>query len=400
MKCYNLDINPKILKINMGFYFMLALILFQIIFLIIYSIKGLKSIKHFMISFKSKHKKNNLSSFSKNYDKFKNKKEKCIKDEINIDSHEQKFILHQNIFHNYNSNFHIKENKNERIKKHNQFICLDDLNNDENIGKISHKKAKRKKKIHHIKTTNKIYTNEKGVINFNLFQNDEDLEDIDFEKAIIYDKRNFFKMYFAFLVDSQTILQTFCTDNYLNLFIIKLSFFIYTLQISFFLNTLFYTDEYISNAYYNNGVLDFISGLPKSIYSSIVTMITTKLLRKLSNNKDELKKLIREKRNNKNYRSLIKSKLKILKHKLIGYFIIVFILGLFFSYYVTSFCAVYRYSQKYLFFGFFESFVLDSLISIITSMILTLLRYCSIKKKIKCIYKFYNIIDKLFSLLF
>ena len=400
MKCYNLDINPKILKVNIGFYFMLGLILFQIIFLIIYSIKGLKSIKHFMISFKSKHKKNNLSSFNKNFGKYKNEKENCIKNEINIEKKKKKFILHQNIFHNYNSNFHIKENKNERIKKHNQFICLDDLNNDENIGKISHKKAKRKKKIHHIKTTNKIYTNEKGVINFNLFQNNEDLEDIDFEKAIIYDKRNFFKMYFAFLVDSQTIIQTFCTDNYLNLFIIKLSFFIYTLQISFFLNTLFYTDEYISNAYYNNGVLDFISGLPKSIYSSVVTMVTTNLLRKLSNNKDELKQLIREKRNNKNYRNLIKSKLKILKHKLIGYFIIVFILGLFFSYYVTSFCAVYRYSQKYLFFGFFESFVLDSLISIITSMILTLLRYCSIKKKIKCIYKFYNIIDKLFSLLF
>ena len=395
MKCYNLDINPKILKINIGFYFMLGLILFQIIFLIIYSIKGLKSIKYFMIIFKSKHKKNNLSSFNKNFGKYKNEKENCIKDEINIDSHEQKFILHQNIFHNYNSNFHIKENKNERIKKHNQFICLDDLNNDENIGKISHKKAKRKKKIHHIKTTNKIYTNEKGVINFNLFQNDEDLEDIDFEKAIIYDKRNFFKMYFAFLVDSQTILQTFCTDNYLNLFIIKLSFFIYTLQISFFLNTLFYTDEYISNAYYNNGVLDFISGLPKSIYSSIVTMVTTNLLRKLSNNKDELKQLIRDKRNNKNYRSLINNKLKILKNKLIGYFIIVFILGLFFSYYVTSFCAVYRYSQKYLFFGFFESFVLDSLISIVTCMILTLLRYCSIKNKIKCIYKTYNIISLL-----
>ena len=124
-------------------------------------------------------------------------------------------------------------------------------------------------------------------------------------------------------------------------------------------------------------------------------MITTNLLRKLSNNKDELKQLIRNKSNNINYRSLINNKLKILKHKLIGYFIFVFILGLFFSYYVTSFCAVYRYSQKYLFFGFFESFVLDSLISIVTCMILTLLRYCSIKNKIKCIYKTYNIISLL-----
>ena len=132
---------------------------------------------------------------------------------------------------------------------------MDDLNNNENIEKISHKKVKKKKSIiHHAKIDIKNDENENksknDIFKFNLFLNDEDFEDIDFEKAIIYDKRNFFKMYFAFLVDSQTILQTFCTNNYLNLFIIKLSFFIYTLQISFFLNSLFYTDEYISNAYY------------------------------------------------------------------------------------------------------------------------------------------------------
>ena len=120
----------------------------------------------------------------------------------------------------------------------------------------------------------------------NLF---EDLENINYEKAIIHDKRNYCRIFFSFLVDSQIILGTFCTDNYLYLFIIKLSFFVYTIQISFFLNSLFYTDEYISDAYYNNGVLNFISGLPKSIYSSIVSLITTNLLRILSNNKNELK---------------------------------------------------------------------------------------------------------------
>jgi hypothetical protein len=113
----------------------------------------------------------------------------------------------------------------------------------------------------------------------------------------------------------------------------------------------------------------------------------------LSNNKNELKGLIMEKRNYKNYRSLINIKLNKLKYKLIAYFIIVFTLGLFFSYYVTSFCAVYRYSQKYLFYGFLESFSFDFIISIISSMFLTFLRYISIKKKIKCLYKTYKIIS-------
>ena len=93
---------------------------------------------------------------------------------------------------------------------------------------------------------------------------------MEFKEAIIYDKRSFLKMYWSFLVDSQIILGTFFTENYLNLFIIKISFFISIFEISFFLNALFYSDDYISDAYHNNGVLDFFSGLPKSIYSFIL----------------------------------------------------------------------------------------------------------------------------------
>ena len=102
--------------------------------------------------------------------------------------------------------------------------------------------------------------------NLTLYRTDEDLQDLDYELAIIYDKRSYLRMYWSFLVDTQIIFGTFCTDNYLNLFVIKISFLICTFQINFFLNAFFYTDEYISNAYHNDGVLDFISGLPKSIY--------------------------------------------------------------------------------------------------------------------------------------
>ena len=152
-----------------------------------------------------------------------------------------------------------------------------------------------------------------------LSNTDADLQDMDYEEAIIYDKRSYLRMYWAYLVDTQIILGTFCTDNYLNLFIIKFSFFIFTFQISFFLNAFFYTDEYISDAYHNDGVLDFITGLPKSIYSFVATLITTNLLRMLSNSKSELKKIIRNKENNKDYIHLIDIKLRKLRIKLIIY---------------------------------------------------------------------------------
>ena len=78
----------------------------------------------------------------------------------------------------------------------------------------------------------------------------------------------------------------------------------------------------------------------------------------LSNSKKDLMKIIREKKNDKDYKKLISDKLKTLRNKLIAYYIIIFVLGIFFLYYVSAFCAVYRNSQKYLFLGFVDLLLL------------------------------------------
>ena len=222
---------------------------------------------------------------------------------------------------------------------------------------------------------------------------DSDLLDLDFDEALIRDKRSYLRIYWGFLVDSQIILGTFCTNNYLNLFVIKLSFFICTFQISFFLNSLFYIDEYISDAYHNNGVLDFFSGLPKSIYSFIATLITTNLLRMLSNSRGELMEVIRQRTRYQNYIKIINIKLSKLRKKLVIYFIIVFIMSLLFLYYVTTFCAVYRHSQKYWFIGCIESFVIDSVAAIIVCIFIAFFRYISLRSRIKCFYVLANFIN-------
>ena len=159
------------------------------------------------------------------------------------------------------------------------------------------------------------------------------------------------------------------------------------------MNAIFYTDEYISDAYHNDGVLDFFSGLPKSFYSFIATLITTNLLRMLSNSKSELMQVIREKIKTDNYIDIINIKLGKLKKKLIVYFIFGFLLGLLFLYYVSAFCSVYRFSQKYWFIGCLESFGIDSLVAIILCIFLALFRYISIKKQVKCLYILSNIIS-------
>ena len=104
--------------------------------------------------------------------------------------------------------------------------------------------------------------------------------------------------------------------------------------------------------------------------------------------------LVKHFKNKIDYVIIIENKLRKLRNKLIAYYIIVFSLGLFFLYYVTSFCATYRNSQKYWFIGCIESFVFDFLISFMSCFLIDLLRYASIRKKIKYLYVIINIINK------
>ena len=400
LKCYKLVFNLKILLRNYGFYCLFFMLILQIIFVIIYLVKKLNPVKNFMMSLnklnnKTKKKINNINII--NNKSFMNKrKSKLIKYKLKLFPPKRRNnIIHLNKNeNNKNSLNNLMNSKSNSYSSKRPFPSQ----NSQNINiymKDNQKVIKNnlKKSLGNFDNKNdkKLNINKDEAIK--LLENIYDIQNADYEEAIFYDKRGYLKMYWGFLVDTQIILGTFCTDNHLDLFAIKLSFFIFTFQISFFLNALFYTDKYISNAYHNNGVLDFVSGLPKSIYSFIATLITTNLLRMLSTSKNELLRLIIEKLKYKSYISLIQIKLAKLRTKLIIYFIIVFLFSIIFLYYVSVFCAVYRNSQKYWFLGCLESFGIDSSLSIIICIFLAIFRYISIKKHIKYLYVLGNLIS-------
>ena len=313
----------------------------------------------------------------------------------------------KNVFISNNFSPTININIENRIKDENNFKIDFSNNNDKKYNIKSNKLKNIDNSIGKINLENfhkmETYTRKKinSLINpknnkfgiIKLAKNDSDIQDMDYEEAIIYDNRTYLRMYWGFLVDSQIILGTFCTDNHLDLFIIKLSFLVFTFQISFFLNAFFYTDDYISDAYHNDGVLDFFSGLPKSIYSFVATLITTNLLRMLSSSKSELMKIIKRNKQYKNYINVVNIKLAKLRKKLIIYFILLFLLDSFFLYYVTVFCAVYKFSQKYWFLGCLESFGIDSIVAISSCIFLALFRYISIKSHIKYMFRLIKIIS-------
>ena len=450
IKCYNLVFNLKILKKNIGFYCMGFLFLLQIISLFVFLNKRLMPIKLFMLKFRRPSSKTTKTTKSFPPPKNKNIKQKKQKS-LKLDS-SSKNILNKMKFESNYKCLKIKNGKNSLIKvnglddesnsnnnimkgKDRKLIfsnnCVPTINiqspiiniNNQNkmdIRNVSYNnnnklysiKSNKKQHYHNLKNKNKegntksLFNREtqgnknknnlKNYLNKDLLKlsrGKDYLQDLNYEQAIIYDKRPFSKMYWSFLVDTQIILDTFCTESYLKLLIIKFSFLVFTFQISFFLNAFFYTDEYISDAYHNNGVLDFFSGLPKSIYSFVATTIITYILNMLSNSKDELATIIRKKRENINYLNIINRKLKKLRIKLVIYFILVFLLSAAFLYYVCAFCSVYYYSQKYWFYGCIESFGMDTSVAFIICIFLASFRYLSIKKHIKCFYILANIIS-------
>ena len=222
----------------------------------------------------------------------------------------------------------------------------------------------------------------------------EELLDMNYEEALKHEKRSLLQIYWGYLIEIQNILYTFISDSYLDLRIIRISFLIFTFEISYFLNALFYTDSYISDTYENNGVLDFVSSLPKSIYSFLLSAFLAFFLSILSTNKDQLKLILAKRKNKKEYIKDFTKVLKYLKIKLIIFFCLVIFLGLGFWYYVSAFCAVYQNSQYYWLYGCLESTFLDFCTSFLICFILACLRYITLKKQLKCLYELSKFVGK------
>ena len=113
----------------------------------------------------------------------------------------------------------------------------------------------------------------------------------------------------------------------------------------------------------------------------------------LSSSKKQFLKIIRERTNKRDYLEAVNIELKKLRKKLIIYFIFIFVLGIFFLYYVTAFCAVYNNSQYYWFYGCLESLGMDMVTPFSICIIFTLLRYFALIRHNSCMYSTADILS-------
>ena len=188
--------------------------------------------------------------------------------------------------------------------------------------------------------------------------NDQELNSLEYEKAVILDKRNYFQYYCSILKKNHLILFTFLPSNDYNAFSLKVSLFIVSISLYITINAFFFSDTTMHKVYLNNGVFNLMHQIPQLFYSSFIPSIINALLRALSLSERNVINLKRE----ENFKKLKKKSKEVercIAIKFISFFIISLLLMIFFWYFLSCFCAVYNNTQGILFKDNLLSFALS-----------------------------------------
>ena len=174
--------------------------------------------------------------------------------------------------------------------------------------------------------------------------NDEEINSLDYEIALIVDKRSYCQYYLSLLKRKHLILFTFLPLDDYNLYPMKVLLFIVSFSLYFTINGFFFSDDTMNKIYEDNGAYNFIYQLPQIFYSSLISVVFNMLLKMLSLSEKQILDIKREADTEKAKELAEKTKKK-LNLKLIIFLIISFLLMLFFWYFISCFCAVYINTQ-------------------------------------------------------
>ena len=412
LKCYHTLFSKVGLIRNIGFYIIIIILIFHFFCMIYFYcnnfdkiknkindiIFALKNIKFFkkknIIDNKSNIKNNPIKKRKSeviNKNKYENNNKKNLDNKINKSNkknikiikgdkkRKRKIKINNNFILNVNN---LKKNKTEDIdlsmnnsKKimGNQTIC----------GGL--KIEKNKKNIKLIKKLNSI-----------MKLNEDQLNDLPYNSAILIDKRSFCQYYISLMKTKHIFMFSFIHDNDYNSKIVKIDLFFVSFVIYFTVNALFYNDDTMHHLYQNKGSYNIEYKLPQIVYSSLISIILNTPLKLLALSNNDILELKNKKINN-NFDVKEKELNKKLSIKFVLYFIISFIFLLLFWYYLSMFCAIYRNTQIHL--------IEDTLISFGISLIypfdiylfpaiFRILALSGKNKKRECLYKFSKILQK------
>ena len=345
IKCYKIVFTKKGLIKNIGNYILIFIIIINIILFVLFKKNGFKEVK------------NQIDNIKKNNEEIKNRNNK-----------KQKYNPPKNKIKN-------KRKKNKNIIKN--IINVEAMNDISNVK---------------FKNNNETLDNNNKMINKIKF-NDNELNNLSYEKAFIIDKRKYFDYYFSLLKTKHILLFTFFNNNDYNSKIIKIYLFLFTLALFLVTNALFYNDSTMHKIYELQGNYNFINQIPIIFYSSIISSFISIIIKYLSLSENDILNLKSEINSVKEKSEKI---LICLKIKFSLFFILTFILLILFWYYICCFCAIYRNTQIHLIKDCLSSYGLSLLYPIIIYLVPGIFRIPSLKAKNKdkeTMYKFSKLLQ-------
>ena len=436
VKCIKLVFNTNIIKKCYGSFIILFLIIIEIICTTYYCLRNIFSINKYIFGITNKFIKSLLPKdiISKNNNKVKKKAKKLLKENKNnappkIDIKDRKQIINNNQENitiikksknsnilSINGNLSLTDNKNKKTKIKKNYEAINSnkisINNHENIkeqegikykensnidfSNISDKSLISPQKLIFPQDYNSLFQNIKDDIDINM---DEYLEveynDMDYDEAIRKDHRKFCASFADKLKDNQIIINTFFLYEPIKPKAIKIILLILQIKLYFFVNGLFYDEEYISKIYHLEKdtfltIADrFFDNL---IYSALVGIIVSYIIEFLFIEEKKIKKILKmEKENIFILKYEMIKILKSIKTRYLLFIIISFFISIIALIHILCFNIVYYHTM--------EEWIIFSIIIILSIQIATFLiclfetclRFISFKFKSEKLFKLSNI---------
>ena len=224
------------------------------------------------------------------------------------------------------------------------------------------------------------------------------VDDMDYDDAIVKDERKFFEFFYETLKEKQIMANTFFASDPLKTRAIKIILFILDIILYFFVNGLFFNEEYVSEVYNLKEEEEFFSFFPRSInrfiYTTVVSIIVGFIADCFFIEEKKIKGIfLREKDNAINLKTEIILLIKEMQNRYLSIIIIVFIFLIFSFYYLLCFNYVYPHMQIEWIKSSIVIMIIMQILSILTCFLETVLRFISFYYKSERIYKLSKLIN-------
>ena len=292
LKCYKEVFKGKNIIKNIGFYIFVIYFVFYFIVLILFYSKYYYS----LISIVKKIYKAKIKELKLKEEK-DTTKDFLTSNKIRAKNKNKKF--------NKKITSKIKSNKNPpKKKKEIKIIKLFDNNN---INELKLQKGnKDNNKVNLSKTKKDKKINENDEKNGILKYSDNELNTLEYKKALKSDKRTYFEYYISLLkMNHPLVFSFYCYNTDYNSQIIKIFLFFFFFSVHLSINALFFNDDTMHEIYIDKGDFNFIYQISQIIYSSLISAVISIIIKYLSLSEqsivemknEKLRKIIQMKKN-------------------------------------------------------------------------------------------------------